>query len=503
MKLSLTTKFFLNLLAAIGIVVVAMVCLIQYSFDRGFLDYVNTIELKRLKTVAESLENAYGENGDWGFLRNNPRILMVFLRDSMPEDSSPSDPKGFPENGRRGRPDGPPEPPGSFKPDMANRPPPRNAPEASQLFEHRIVLMDGKENTLFGPPDHPAHMKTIDLKYKHEPVGYLGLIPVQHLTENLQLRFVEKQKKAFVIIALLTAFVAILLSLPLARQMVKRIKALVIATHRLTAGHYDTRLPVGAKDELGRLIRDFNTLANTLAQNEQMRRRFVGDISHELRTPLAVLRGEIEALQDNVRTATPETLSSLHAEVMQLDRLVGDLFQLSLSDMGALTYRKENLDLASFLSEIVESFKTGFSEKGISVTLNRPPEGDFRLFGDPGRLQQLFENLLSNSLKYTDPGGQLHLGLEMSDDVLTIICKDSAPGVGPEEIEKLFDRLYRVESSRNRASGGAGLGLAICKKIVEAHEGTIVAEPSDLGGVSIKIELPAAGEEHESDDFSG
>jgi len=356
--------------------------------------------------------------------------------------------------------------------------------------------MDGDGNTLFGPPDHPDPMKTIELRYNHKPVGSLGLILQQHLTENLQIRFVKAQKRAFFIIALLAACVAALLSLPLARQMVKRIKALAAGTHRLTAGHYDTRLPVGAKDELGRLIRDFNLLADTLEHNEKMRRQLVGDVSHELRTPLAVLRGEIEALQDNIRPATPEALSSLHAEVMQLDRLVGDLFQLSLSDMGALAYRKENLDLASLLGETVESFKTGFSEKAISVILNRPLEGEFSLFGDPGRLQQLFENLLSNSLKYTDHGGRLHIELERTDPMLTIIWQDSAPGVGPAEIARLFDRLYRVESSRNRALGGAGLGLAICKKIVEAHEGTIVAESSDMGGVSFKIELPPAGGEH-------
>ena len=181
---------------------------------------------------------------------------------------------------------------------------------------------------------------------------------------------------------------------------------------------------------------------------------------------------------------------------MQLDRLVGDLFQLSLSDMGALTYRKENLDLASLLDETVESFRTRFSEKAISIILNRPPEGEFKLFGDPGRLQQLFENLLSNSLKYTDHGGQVHIELERTEHMLTITWQDSAPGVGPTERERLFERLYRVETSRNRALGGAGLGLAICKKIVEAHEGTIVAESSDLGGVLFKIDLPPAGGAH-------
>ncbi len=493
MKLSLTTKFFLNLLVAIGIVVVSMVFLIQYSFNRGFLNYVNTMEEKQLETLAGSLEKAYAETGGWGFVRDNPRFLNNFLKDAMPEDLHSRRNVGFSKSDRPGGPQGRPPP---LAPGMANRPPPHDVPEGRRPFGARIMLMDGDGKTLFGPPNHPDPMKTIELRYNHKPVGSLGLILQRHLTENLQLRFVKTQKRAFFIIALLTACVAALLSLPLARQMVKRIKTLAAGTHRLTAGHYDTRLPVGAKDELGRLIRDFNTLADTLERNEKMRRQLVGDVSHELRTPLAVLRGEIEALQDNIRPVTPEALSSLHAEVMQLDRLVGDLFQLSLSDMGALAYRKENLDLAALLGETVESFRTRFSEKAISIILNRPPEGEFELFGDPGRLQQLFENLLSNSLKYTDHGGQVHIELERTDPMLTIIWQDSAPGVGPAEIERLFERLYRVETSRNRALGGAGLGLAICKKIVEAHEGTIVAESSDLGGVSFKIELPPAGGAH-------
>ncbi len=496
MKLNLTTKFFLNFLLAIGMVVISMVYLIQYSFNRGFLNYVNTMEEKELGTLAESLEKAYGETGDWDFVHDNPRILNNFLMDAMPEGSHSRRSFGASRPGGPGRPQG--RPPGGPPPGrgMANRPPPHDVPEGRMPFRHRIVLMDCDGKTLFGPPDHPDHMKTIELRYDHKTVGSLGLIPQLHLTENLQLRFVKAQKRAFFIIAFLTACVAALLSLPLARQMVKRIKALATGTHRLTAGHYDTRLPVGTKDELGQLVRDFNTLADTLEHNENMRKQLVGDVSHELRTPLAVLRGEIEALQDNIRPATPEALGSLHAEVMQLERLVGDLFQLSLSDMGALTYLKENLDMATLMDEAVASFKSRFAEKAISLVLNRPPEEKFMLFGDPGRLQQLFENLLSNTLKYTDPGGEVHIQLERTEQMLTITWQDSAPSVGPDEIERLFDRLYRVESSRNRALGGAGLGLAICKKIVEAHGGTISAEPSGLGGVLFKIEMPPAGGAH-------
>ncbi len=493
MKLNLTTKFFLNFLVAIGMVVVSMVFLIQYSFNRGFLNYVNTIEEKQLETLAGSLEKAYGETEGWGFLQNNPGILNRFIKDSMLEDVHSRRNFGSSRPGRPGRPHGPPPPP---ELGMANRPPPHEVPEGRRPFGTRIVLMDAEGKTLFGPPHHPNRMKTIDLRYRHKTVGSLGLIPQRHLTENVQLRFAKSQKRAFLIIALLTACAAALLALPLARQMVKRIRELANGTHRLTAGHYDIRLPVGAKDELGRLTRDFNTLADTLEHNEEMRKQLVGDVSHELRTPLAVLRGEIEAIQDNIRPTTPEALASLHSEVMQLERLVGDLFQLSLSDMGALTYRKKNLNLAALVDETVASFKSRFAKKDISVILDRNPEGEFKVFGDPGRLRQLFENLLSNTLKYTDPGGEVHIQLETNKQMLTIIWQDSAPGVDPGEIKRLFDRLYRVDSSRNRALGGAGLGLAISKKIVEAHEGTISAEPSDLGGLLFKIELPSAGGAH-------
>jgi two-component system sensor histidine kinase BaeS len=475
MKVSLTYKFFLNLLAAVSVVAIGMFFFMQYSFDRGFLNYVNTVESERFEALAADLEEAYAEHGGWEFLRANFRLWGDFMDGTLPEDARP----------RRRRPFAGPGRPGPRK-----RPPPKISPPPTRLFEHRVVLMDVDRMTLFGPPDHPPHMTLMTLAYNGKAVGYLGLIPQQHLTDDLQLRFVAEQKQTFAIIALVMACLAALLALPLARQMVTRLKTLAGATHQLAAGRYGTRLDAGTADELDQLMHDFNTLANTLEQNEQLRRQWVGDISHELRTPLAVLRGEIEALQDNVRPLTPATLASLHSEAMRLERLVNDLFQLALSDMGALTYRKEDLDLALLLEETMESFRQEFAEKEIAVTIDVSPAEEVVLFGDAGRLQQLFDNLLANSLKYTDPGGQLDVRLQADDDTATILWQDSVPGVSPEEINKLFDRLYRVENSRSRETGGAGLGLAICRNIVEAHEGDITAEPSKMGGVLIKVRLP-------------
>ena len=217
----------------------------------------------------------------------------------------------------------------------------------------------------------------------------------------------------------------------------------------------------------------------------------MADISHELRTPLAVLRGEIEALQDRVRTFTPEAARSLHSEVMRLNRLVDDLFQLSMSDIGALTYRKENVDVLAILNREAELFRSEFTEKNISLKLDISTKDEIYIFGDPERMQQLFDNLFSNSLKYTDPGGTLSITCQSAAGGTEILFQDSSPSVPAADIDKLFERLYRVESSRNRASGGAGLGLAICRNIVEAHGGSIAAESSPLGGVLVRITLPS------------
>jgi two-component system sensor histidine kinase BaeS len=252
-------------------------------------------------------------------------------------------------------------------------------------------------------------------------------------------------------------------------------------------------VPVSSSDELGRLAGDFNAMALTLEMNEKARRQWLADISHELRTPLAVLQGEIEALLDGIRTVTPETIRSLHAETLRLNRLVNDLYQLSLSDLGTLSYHKEDLDPAVVLRDSVDSFRSEFDRKSIRLEADIPDRTDATVFADPERLSQLFANLLDNSLKYTDAGGMLVVRLRGGSNGVTVEFEDSAPGVPGEALGRLFDRLYRVEGSRARESGGAGLGLAICKNIVEAHAGTITAQASPRGGILIRIVLSAAG----------
>lgn len=219
-----------------------------------------------------------------------------------------------------------------------------------------------------------------------------------------------------------------------------------------------------------------------------MRRDFMADISHELRTPLAVLRGELEAIQDGVRKFTPETVASLQAEVGTLTKLVDDLHQLSMSDEGALAYQKAPVDLIPLLEVAGGAFRERFASRGLKLQFSLPDS--ITVFGDRDRLMQLFNNLLENSLRYTDSGGSLQISAGQRDKTVRLTFADSAPGVSDDQLQKLFERFYRTEGSRNRASGGSGLGLAICLNIVEAHNGRIIAAHSPFGGVSITVELP-------------
>jgi two-component system sensor histidine kinase BaeS len=481
MKISIKYRLFLAFLIATCTLVGCMFLVMKISFDRGFLRYINNIEQDRLAQLVDNLQTAYGSHGNWEFLRDNPVVWFRLQADTLPEDLPTPPPLRKREQHLTM--DAPPE---NWRPRRMMRQPPLQ-------FERRVVLLDANQEQIFGPRHYREKVTPKPLIIKGETIGYLGLLPPKNIVNPLQQQFVRKQRRSFAVIALVMAAAAALLSLPLSRRLVRRITNLAAATHLLTAGQYDTRVPAGASDELGQLAQDFNSLAQTLEKNQQLRRQWVADISHELRTPLAVLRGEIEALQDGVRPQSPESLSMLHDEVMQLNRLVEDLYQLSLADINALTYCKESTDLGETLRQAVEPFRGEFADRGIELSFEIPPANTLLMQGDKRRLHQLFSNLLKNSLRYTDGGGNLKIRAIRNNDQFAIHFEDSTPGVPEDKLEHLFDRLFRVEGSRSRNTGGAGLGLALCKAIVEAHDGTITARPSTLGGLWVEILMPTKG----------
>jgi two-component system, OmpR family, sensor histidine kinase BaeS len=285
---------------------------------------------------------------------------------------------------------------------------------------------------------------------------------------------------------------ALLLGLLTALGLASHLTAPIRATQRtvaaLAAGTLDARVDVRGRDELAELARDVNRLGEALEQNANARRQWIADLAHELRTPLAILRGEIEALNDGVRAPTPAALRSLLDEAHQLGALIDDLHQLSLADLGALSYRFETIDVRALLAAVIDGH---VAPAGIDVAIHADPAPQW-IRADAVRVRQLFSNLLSNALRYTDSPGRIEWRLDSLTDGVRVTVDDSPPGVSRDALPQLFNRLYRVESSRNRADGGSGLGLAICRAIVDAHGGRIEALASPLGGLRVIVELQRA-----------
>jgi two-component system sensor histidine kinase BaeS len=357
-------------------------------------------------------------------------------------------------------------------------------------FEFRVMLLDAKQKIVFGRAEALPKLNLLPIKFNETVVGYLGLMPGRAMNQANEVRFLEAQSEAFIWIALIMLGLSAGLALLLAYLLGKPLKRITNAAKALAIGRYDVRLSVESADELGQLSRDFNDMAAALQQSEQARQRWVADISHELRTPLAILRGELEALQDGVRPLVPAAIDSLFGEVMRLHRLTEDLYQLTLSDQGTLSYHKAHVNPVEILQEDFEALQPEFQRKHMQITFMDKLTGAVTIYADPDRLSQLFRNLLHNSANYTDAGGQLVIMCFRKADMLQLSFSDSAPGVPEHELPKVFDRFYRLESSRNRHLGGAGLGLAICNNIVNAHGGKISAQLSAMQGLTIFIELP-------------
>ncbi|OGT99368.1 MAG: two-component sensor histidine kinase [Geobacteraceae bacterium GWB2_52_12] len=472
MKLNVTYRVFLAILAANGIIVCCMFLIMQWSMDRGFLKYVNQLEQNRLERLAAKFGQAYSMEGSWESLQQQPDVISRLISETAAED--------FPQH---------PQDPAHWM-----KRPPLEQPKSPQTKRHhrlerRIVVLDAKRSHIFGSGNRAEIENFTPISVNGAVVGYLGMPPSKLLSDVHQLSFVKEQKHVFALVALLMLVVAAAITLPLARLLVRPLKRLAAATSHLSSGRYDIRIPVDSDDEFGHLSRDFNSLALTLEKNEYARRQFVADISHELRTPLSILKGELEAIQDGIQDLSLESIGSLQAEVSRLNRLVEDLYQLALSDVGALAYRKADLDLGELLGEAVERARPKLIDRSLTVS-ELLPENAVYVCADADRLAQLFDNILENTRRYTDQGGSLEIALASRKGWATVDFKDSAPGVTEEDREKLFDRLYRVEGSRSRSTGGAGLGLAICRNIVEAHGGTIEALHSPFGGVWIRIALP-------------
>lgn len=508
--LTLHRKAFLALAALLVALLLIFAGFSRLGLQRGLGPYVAEIELARMDWLAERLQAHHAQAGGWDSLRSQSTLWgRLSHPGGGPRRASPppsGDPGGAPDT-RPGPPPGqaesapPPPPPDDLRSQGPGSfpPPPRHRDD----IYLRLGLLDAQERLVVGTTPQPGGARLALRGEGGQTIGHLVLAPPQGVRSEADQAFLAQHLGFVAWTGLAGLALALLLSGWLARRWLGPVEALATGARGIAQGALHTRVPVHGNDELAQLARTFNTMAEQLSSIEASRRQWLGDVAHELRTPLAAMRAEIEAVQDGIRPFDDKTALRLHRQVMRLIQLVGDL-RASLDAAGTSAPSAQvPVHPLSLLGEALASMRPRLAQAGIDVDTTGLDALAAQVpaplvLGDAQQLHQVFLNLLENSLRYTDAGGLLQItarevaapGSAAYLQMLQVQLDDSTPGVPAHELPRIFDRLYRAETSRNRDHGGSGLGLAICRAIVLAHGGTLAAEASPLGGLRITLTLP-------------
>jgi two-component system sensor histidine kinase BaeS len=479
---TLRVKLFLAIAGAHLVLVAAVYLVYSWSFDKGLVDYVNQSEQARLTPVISQLADGYQQYGSWSWVTEDREKWYTVLSEVL---------------GWRVRREGP-RPEGA-RPATPEERVPRFAPNDTGplppiTFDWRVMLFDADGEVLIqqrgtDPRDLELAVK-LPIQVGTQTVGFLGYVPRLQLVQSLESFTARRQQRSFGVIGIGMLAAVLLNAALIANWLARRLRALGQGAAALAQGDYSTRMPVRGHDELARLAGDFNHLAEALAAAQRGRQQWIADIAHELRTPLTTLRAELEAVQDGVRPLTQDSIASVAQEVHRLTRLVEDLRLLSLSDLGALTYRKERVNLADELEEQLAISRAAIDDARLVVT--QELDRQVTVEADADRLAQVFSNLLQNTLRYSTAPARLAIRVTSEGREALIDWEDSGPGVTDDELGRLTERLFRVDASRSSSSGGSGLGLAIVQAIVTGHGGRMQPGHSSLGGLHWRIWLPLA-----------
>jgi signal transduction histidine kinase len=322
------------------------------------------------------------------------------------------------------------------------------------------------------------------------PVGILYTAPFfpRDNTRNQNV-FISSLNRTLILAALASASMALLIAFFLSRRILRPVESLTDAVQRMENGDLGGRVEASSRDEIGKLARAFNSMADNLMRAEKLRRNMVSDVAHELRTPLTNIRCQIETIQDGLARPTPEVLDSLHEETMLLNRLVDDLQDIALAEAGQLALRPERVSVKNAVTQAINALQHQIDDCRLSVKTEMP-ENCPDVSADSNRLAQILRNLLVNAFTHTPRGGAITISAAQIDSEIELAVKDNGCGIAAEDLPFVFERFYRADSSRSRATGGGGLGLAIVKQIVETHGGKVGIESRNGEGTKIYFTLP-------------
>ena len=543
-RVPIALRLFLTVLLTTLVITTVSLGVLHWTMQKNFAKYVADVEMQKLDHLIENLASVYGLYHDWGnavqaqilqiegeaapddydklsrwWLRRqydialqqryfkehtlvsqisqdsgmNQRKLdpaeLQMLQENLPSEYQPFEGLKFPLSANQN----------FFKPVEKNN---KSQTAVSSLKQEgkkrfismpdrlglssRLSLYDAKHQFIIGEPSEDQ-VSFRPIIVKDQVVGYLGLKPVLDQDDALSINFFSNQKRFLLLIYILSVIASLVAALLLATYFKKPIQRLLHATRELTQGNYQHQVVVKRNDELGDLSKEINQLAVILDQHEHSRRQWVADTAHELKTPLAVLQAQIEAMQDGIRKPTPEHFDSMLRQVTSLKKLTQDLADLAQAEAQQLTCYFADVDPWDVVLQEVENFRPKFEQANLSIQVSG--EGT-KLQLDIDRFKQIMVNLLGNSIRYTEAGGEVQIHTVQDTQSWTIYVDDSPLGLSDEQLAKLGERFYRVDDSRTRSTGGTGLGLALSGKIAQALGGKLSFEHSPLGGLRCKLTFP-------------
>lgn len=333
---------------------------------------------------------------------------------------------------------------------------------------------------------------TFSLGSAASETGQVGPQPVVVASSSQPVRFQAVVDQSLLIAAFAALATAVFISLYVSRRVVEPLQELTLVSRRLAHGYYHERTQINSDDELADLSRSINQLAAALEQTEQRRLALLGDVAHELRTPLTTIEGYMEGLIDGVIPPSERTFALVQREAVRLKRLIEELALLSRAEAGELQLNLCPHQLRPTVEHVAEQFQPLFAAQSIQLTITLPADLP-TVTADPDRLEQTLINLFSNALRYTPHGGSVTISAQPTEDSVQFSIADTGVGIAPEHLPHIFERFYRIDKSRNRQSGGTGIGLTISRLLIDAQGGDIWAESAGPGnGTTFHMSLPRA-----------
>lgn len=332
------------------------------------------------------------------------------------------------------------------------------------------------------PLSRVKHAEIIPITVGNQTVGYLGTVPAWDLLPDGPPDFARLMGSSLITAALAAGISAIIFGIVMSRSLTRPLNSLAAAARDIGAHNLSRRVEEKGSSEMVAVARAFNEMAADLDEAEQLRRNLLADVAHELRTPLSVLQGNLRAILDEVYPLDQSEMARLYEHTRLLSRLVNDLHELAQAEARQLPLDLQETNLSRLVATTAETFRPSAEAKGITLTTELPADLP-SVHIDAARITQVLQNLLANALRHTPAEGTITIRAEANPETVQLAIADTGDGIPPEHLPHIFDRFYRADPARSRDRGGAGLGLAIARAIIEAHGGQItVASEGVLGG---------------------